>query len=92
MLVSGLKNSRSADIKVELIQKGIEALNYEISQAKEPSTIYRLSEAHSDLLSKFFEKKEVDMRKKGLQKTYQELARSEAKTKISPVQTEDNKK
>lgn len=32
------------------------------------------------------------MRKKGLQKTYQQLARSEAKTKIAPVQTEDNKK
>jgi hypothetical protein len=32
------------------------------------------------------------MRKKGLQKTYIELALNETKTKIAPVQVEDNKK
>lgn len=36
LLASSFKNSRSADIKVDLIQKGIETLNYEISQAKDP--------------------------------------------------------
>jgi hypothetical protein len=73
-LAASIKNSKCADIKTDLIQKAIEAVNYQISETNDPETLFKHSNSHYDLLSKFFEKKEVEMRKKGLQNTYLELA------------------
>ena len=61
-----LKHSWVGDIKTDLIQNSIDVIKYEISQCKLSSDVFRLSQAHCQVLCKFFEKKERDMRKKGL--------------------------
>jgi hypothetical protein len=43
-------------------------------------------------LKKYFEKKEIDMRKKGLQTLFGELIWSDTRTKLAPLQAEENKK
>lgn len=57
LLTTSIKNSKCSDIKIDLIQKAIEIINYQISENKDPEALFRFSNSHSDLLNKFFEKK-----------------------------------
>ena len=54
LLTAGVKNSKCSDIKIDLIQKAIETINFQISECKEPEALFRFSNAHCDLLNKFF--------------------------------------
>jgi len=88
----GLVNLRPTDVKIDILQKSIEAFNYEISESKSEEIVFRLSKANYDILKKYFEKKEIDMRKKGLQTLFGELIWSDTRTKLASLQAEDNKK
>ena len=88
----GLVNLRPTDVKIDILQKSIEAFNYEISESKSEEIVLRLSKANYDILKKYFEKKEIDMRKKGLQTLFGELIWSDTRTKLASLQAEDNKK
>ena len=92
MLSLGLVNLRPTDVKIDILQKSIEAFNYEISESKSEEIVFRLSKANYDILKKYFEKKEIDMRKKGLQTLFGELIWSDTRTKLASLQAEDNKK
>jgi hypothetical protein len=83
---------RPTDVKIDILQKSIEAFNYEISESKSEEIVFRLSKANYDILKKYFEKKEIDMRKKGLQTLFGELIWSDTRTKLASLQAEDNKK
>lgn len=61
-----------SDLKMDLIQNSIEVLKYQITQSKSEEEVFRLSNAHNQVLKKFFEKKEVDMRKTGLKNIYEQ--------------------
>jgi len=50
-------------VKIDILQKSIEAFNYEISESKSEEIVFRLSKANYDILKKYFEKKEIDNKK-----------------------------
>lgn len=49
--VTGLGPS---EVKLDLIQSSIELIKHEIAQAKDEQRVYRLTNAHCQVLSKFF--------------------------------------
>lgn len=82
-----LSKSKPSDIKIDTVQKSIEAINFEINDATSEDVVHRLSMANHEIMKKFFEKKEIDMRKAGLKKLYQDLVWSEIQRQSAVLQS-----
>ena len=78
-----------AEIKIDLIQTSIEAIKCELSLSQEEGRAFRLSQAHFEVVRKFFEKKESDMRRKGLRTVFEEEIWHENRIKASSLQNQN---
>ena len=57
LLSLSIEHSKCSELKIDLIQKSLETLNYEINQTQSEEVAYRLSEAASAVLVSYFQKK-----------------------------------